>query len=726
MESEKSAGTSVPPKKVYHKGINETLKDKLLGMYLNAWVQDAHKNLMCEMALLTLQYDPNRVKKADEAWGHVRQLEKTVVDVLAMEEDVLYIVSTVETHSGRKKKKKTEPKPSVPEGSVEVTVDQPSRLKDYPHIHMAIAFTTKTGVIRDLSTIARILLNYAQDVDIRKKDGWTSKQKQGRKLDIANDAKILGYVLKNARHEGTMVRLQRTPTVVYNFRNNPLVTQLYSGLYEKTALILTGEINIREKIQLPTPMVQLQIIPHEPSAPLETNLSSTVTEKPIAKTKIMKMINLVKTYLEQHQMAITPEGSIYERTPGSRKSWRVWGKPEQLFKDMVTIETVELLNSTHSDFMRYTSGGYKNIFPYLEMDFMWLEFGDFYFSIPTSNIVRKTDEPFEHECFNFFPEITYDMIKPVFRSDLIKPVHWLSILENSGYIVDGEPTKEGVLVIKSLYNLLMPKTHKSKELVLFGDSNAGKSSLIAPIQGILPKDKVQKIHDDGGFELAGLVSNPRLVISEEHHSKRLARDQALILLEGKIEDAVRAKHKELQNVEIKARSVFISNDLDWAYEKPKNPLEIVAPVPSTVTVGPPALSAPSPSPATLQLQQKHLESTLAKMGELMKKAEEQLPSNPEQGMVLAKQTEETVMVTKEKDKITVLVGRRETALQMSYPIDKAYGNRLVFCRMSQMPEGKCDSEVRDEMIKMEQGKIPLYAAKVRFGEEAFKDVTSVS
>ncbi|CAH6419614.1 Hypothetical protein HVR_LOCUS684 [uncultured virus] len=86
--------------------------DKRLEEHLNAWVPHVHGVLRCEMALLTIQYDPNRISTAQGAWQEilklekteVLKLEKTVVDILAMEEDILYLVSTAEMHWKKEEK----------------------------------------------------------------------------------------------------------------------------------------------------------------------------------------------------------------------------------------------------------------------------------------------------------------------------------------------------------------------------------------------------------------------------------------------------------------------------------------------------------------------------------------------------------------------------------------------------------------------------------------------
>jgi hypothetical protein len=718
------------PQKTMVKAIVEGLMDKRLGEYLNAWIPHVHGALKCEMALLTIQYDPNRIKPAQKAWEEVSRLEKTVVDILGMEEDTLYVVSTVEMHSGRKKKgkgkKEGKEKEEVKEEILSVKTKEDVKgvfkkynekmeyepgeeylprmygylksiegegkelemvrevakleemkggkeasetiyqitigmingrkvkiggeseevtLKGYPHIHMAIAFTTTTGVIRDLRTIAQKVLTYAHDVDIRKKDGTSMKVRRGRKVDISNDGKVLGYVFKNARHEETAKALKKYPTTIYNYRNNGRITELYTAIYNNTAVIMSMDTNAREKIEVKETTIKQEITKTQTTSE-QTNLAATVTNKPIVNTKLMQMLNMVETYLERNQMAITPRGTIYQRIAESKKSWRYWGTPGEMYKKLVNKETVGLLSKTKKDYEEYTSGGYEEILPYVKLNFMWIEFKDFYYYIPTSEIVKKTEEEFKNECFAYCPEIKYEQVYPELK---VKPVEWLKILENSGYIREEELTEEGKLLVKGVYGLMMPKTHKSKGLALYGESNSGKSSIIEPITALYPQDVILRLTDAGGFGLARMVGKPQIVISEEHHKGRLRRDQELMLLEGNINMSVDIKHKTDVTVYIEARTVFICNERDWAHK---------------------------------------------------------------QNLLMGGQKGGTGPVS----------GQEIISEEV---IDEAYANRLIFTEMRKIPPGRCSHEKREEMIEKEKGIIPLYTAKQQFGENAFKEMGEI-
>ena len=659
--------------KKFLKGVNNALKDKRLGEYLNSWVGATHKQLMCELALLTVQYDPNLIL-LEEAWKNVQELENRILDILASEQDILYVLSSIETHPGTGSKKEDQEGDqkekvliarAILESQIKMLdqnmyallsqlddntlVEQLSKnnllksknkksLKDYPHIHMAVAFTTTTGKIRDLTEISRILLEHAHDVDIRKKDGTRTSKKAGRTADLSNDAKILGYVMKNSRHEETYIKLQtRVPTVLYNFRQNQVVKQLYIGLYAYTPIILMENEQPRNKVETKEPMVEL-IIQEPEKNNYNTNLEREVTVKPVARTELEEMVFLVKTYMEKHQLAITEQGSIYQRIPKSKCSWKYWGTSEKMYLDLLTLETMELLTKKKSQFDLFTAGGCKNLLPYVNLDYKWIEFKDFFMHLPTGGIVKESNV---YECFAYFPEIGYNEIEEVSREG---PRIWLNILRNSEFIKDGSLSEEGGELAKNIYELMLPKSHKSKSIALHGEPNSGKSSLLQPIMKMYPEDVVMSVTKANGFELAKLEGK-QIVILDEFSKKDsgLGREKILKLAEGDIKLAVNRKHKDVTEVDVIARTAFISNKLDWAEEEKIN----------LFTSG---ISA-------------------------------------QHGVVISEEISN---------------------------IDKAYRVRMNFYKMKSFPKNMYSSSDRKEMIEKEKGRIVLFLAKNYFEDIAFR------
>ncbi len=718
---------SVEQKQVkWSETINHTLKDKALGEHLNANIYELHGNLRCEMALLTVTFDPNIVKTPVEGWERINKLEMDIIEYLGREEDVTYAISTVEMHPMKKEKKKEEKKEEegivergievLPEtkedvewifgnldadlkynpatrryqvkervlgylgkampmhkeqmdgviqqnliaadgGGIEIGqelyetagkvikamkgVKMDVRLDKYPHVHIGIGLTTKTGIMRDLRTILRDVLEigYAQDVDVRRRnERYSNKPKRGRKADVGDDAKIIGYIMKNARHSETASTLRRYPTRIYNFRGNEMVRNTYLKIYMKTPVVYE-EVN---RIIMPKLKAQFELVIVEKEEK-QTNLAQevTMTDKPIPKSKLAQMIDMVEAYLEANQMAITPRGTIYQRIPESAKSWKYWGTPEDLYKKIVNRKNMEIMSATRTDYKEYTSGGYNDVLPYVDLDFMWIEYGDFYMHLPTGGVIKKSEnkeeaKKFKYECFAYFPEIKHEEINGI---AVAPPELWGHILKNSGYINENVLTEMGKELVKDLYGITLPKEHKSKCVALYGEKNAGKTSIISVIIMLYPEDVVETITKAGGHELANLEGKQILYLDE--YEGDLGRGTTLKVTEGKVPMAINPKHKNLKTIKPEAKVVISMNEIgEWAYKD-----------------------------------------------------------------------------RKKQDATVLSIGEKEIKLG---GMDEAIMARISFYEMKTMPHDPYASIKREIMLEREKGRIVLYMAKVKYGEHAFR------
>jgi phage/plasmid-associated DNA primase len=106
------------------------------------------------------------------------------------------------------------------------------------------------------------------------------------------------------------------------------------------------------------------------------------------------------------------------------------------------------------------------------------------------------------------------------------PQRWLSILENS---LD-EVTLRNFC---QQYALLFrgPKQRRSRCLYLVGESQCGKSSLLAPLEGIFGRENIGIPSRDKKFSLEDLVGK-RIGILDEFSRNQLPREEFLLLAEG--------------------------------------------------------------------------------------------------------------------------------------------------------------------------------------------------
>jgi hypothetical protein len=106
------------------------------------------------------------------------------------------------------------------------------------------------------------------------------------------------------------------------------------------------------------------------------------------------------------------------------------------------------------------------------------------------------------------------------------PQRWLSILENS---LDEVSLRN----FCNQYALLFrgPKQRRSRCLYLVGESQCGKSSLLAPLEGIFGRENIGIPSRDKKFSLEDLVGK-RIGILDEFSRSQLSREEFLLLAEG--------------------------------------------------------------------------------------------------------------------------------------------------------------------------------------------------
>lgn len=508
------------------------LEDKRLGELLNANIYKLHTDLDVEMILITCEYNPNKIT-LQSAWENILPLEASIVSILSKEIDVVYIVSGIEIHTGSKKEKKKSVDTTVP------TVPEKLSSSNYPHIHLAVALKKNSDAsIREIRSFANMLLNICDDVDVRSKSDRFGKKKKGRDLNIDNDAKILGYVFKNARFKDVYFSLgKRYPCTLFNTYSNPNIDTLFDKFINESCVFFN--------------MKNLIIDSRNPIIPL-------VTDAPL--TNLDKMIRIVDDYLKRNLLKINSRGIIYQLLPGSKCTWIEWGDNDKLIKLITTKQNTNILRKSRADFDDYTKGGYDNIFDGITISFDWIEFNDFFLQLSTGKITKY---PIDAHCFAYF-NIKYSDINSILDKP---PERWLRIIENSNYLDKGELTKDGHILLKDLFELLRPKKHKVKSAFLFGSANCGKTSLIRPILNIFPPSTIMTVTKANSFELGSLKPDTQIIFLDEFSpgTSGLNRDQFLKLLEGKVPMAINSKGVNLCTIISNSKIIILGNDPSWLY-----------------------------------------------------------------------------------------------------------------------------------------------------------------
>jgi hypothetical protein len=156
--------------------------------------------------------------------------------------------------------------------------------------------------------------------------------------------------------------------------------------------------------------------------------------------------------------------------------------------------------------------------PLYEPNENYVEFNDGFYEISTGNLLLELDE--DIVCFCYFP-LSFER-----NVNVCPPKRWLSILENS---------LDEVLVRNfcQQYALLFrgPKQRRNRCLNLVGESQCGKSSLLAPLEGIFGRENIGITSRDKKFSLEDLVGK-RIGILDEFSRNQLSREDFLLLAEG--------------------------------------------------------------------------------------------------------------------------------------------------------------------------------------------------
>jgi hypothetical protein len=456
-------------------------------------------------------------------------------------------------------------------------------LEGYPHIHMAVACTSKSGSFRSLASIERLILDERifKDVNAKtqgraKKFSRDSSREALLESRYLNDAHIIGYTIKNSRYEPAFLRLGRSPALLHNLKSTPEVDLYYTKIVKDCPCIIGN-------ITSPSIMVELKDLPeYKYTQRIIGNYTPISRPTPVNKTPSPdpneRMIQWVTFVMETNELYIGEDLAVYKKIPKSKMTWTLWGTVDDLWTLSADMEHVSLMLSQKGGFHTILSNGKQSIFPKIIMDFEWVEFKDFYIHLE-SGIVTYSQNLFP--CFSYIDNYTYSDFYDVCTSNK-KPPQWTSILENSGYIISGLPTERGLKFLQILFELFLARKHKRHIACIYGDPDARKSSLVAPITEMYPLNKITTMGKTNGFELSCLDSNLIVVMDEfTLQSYGITRETLLRLTEGDTLLPINKKHKDPVSKKSEARPIIMGNSIEsWVYES--QPTQSVQPYSSNI------------------------------------------------------------------------------------------------------------------------------------------------
>lgn len=262
-------------------------------------------------------------------------------------------------------------------------------------------------------------------------------------------------------------------------------------------------------------------------------------------------------------------GSVYKKVPGSKMTY----KPHKTIESFVgTIGSVEPINkiatkwkqeiialmkitdieeklTEETDFAEF-SENYRPRFPRITIDYRMIEYADFFFNTLTTKIYKNQNK---YYCYYYAKHHSLANLKSNLKIFEEKS-QWNEILKNNEL--------DTSVVYALLFELLRPKNVKGLTPVLYGGSNAGKSTLFTPFRNYYPKTHVSSLDTKlTGHYVADLIKSKELVIVEEGNKLLNDADSSTILLKALAGEHIIADKKlgKVDELQTGARIVMAIN-----------------------------------------------------------------------------------------------------------------------------------------------------------------------
>jgi hypothetical protein len=276
-------------------------------------------------------------------------------------------------------------------------------------------------------------------------------------------------------------------------------------------------------------------IMNDPLGQIAKTLTSTVLAKSPDEQFILHVISLMK---QDGILYSSRTGQCYTKELNAMSTYRHYMSLQELlshwtsekFQQRLEREQKEILPKEYARNWRFQVLLYGSKFlrsihqiggeflPLYEPNENYVEFNDGFYEISTGNLLDELDD--DIGCFCSFP-LSFE-----YNVNVCPPQRWLSILENS---------LDEFLVRNfcQQYALLFrgPKQRRNRCLYLVGESQCGKSSLLAPLEGIFGRENIGIPSRDKKFSLEDLVGK-RIGILDEFSRNQLPREEFLLLAEG--------------------------------------------------------------------------------------------------------------------------------------------------------------------------------------------------
>lgn len=453
-------------------------------------------------------------------------------------------------------------------------LDEPKSNKGFAHLHIAICYSNKNGILRDPQTYIEDIGGIFRDsyIGSKKTKQW-KKGKRAGKNEIQADCPraSLSYVLKNNRHDELITKLGNEhlrKRIIINLKD--AVPEIFDMFYQLCTekqdnnVVKQGlELTIINKSGCSLASIRDRYITeidkkrearekgeiYIPNIEISTN-SKLSYKKNTLNDQLTKAINTIRSYMEVNNMVVI-DGSIFIKYPKSKKTYILWKNNENNANDLYNEIIADPDNSYMINYKNKLIDSLRDkgqkIYPRFEMQCSWIEFYDCYFCLPTATITRCDIDEY---CIQYYPEITYNMIKDV---DEIAPRRLLEIIYNS--------VREELLpnFLKMLFKIFLPKKHKDGTLFLLGEPNSGKTTLLDAVKRFYPKTRIGYFSKSLTFSLEGIIDKDIISVDEGVNLDKVDSSTLLKLFEGVADITIDCKNKKSSNCIINGHILLASN-----------------------------------------------------------------------------------------------------------------------------------------------------------------------
>lgn len=428
-----------------------------------------------------------------------------------------------------------------------------NNLLGYPHIHIAIGYAN----IVNVEKFVKEIYDYLMEIKIfPDPDVAVTKTKEAEM-----EGKAITYVLKN--HANMYVHNQ----IREYGGGEEEICKFYinsTGNEEMYKEFAKGFVEKRDRKYFRR--ISMEIIRRVKEIPNVIKEEKRVVTIDPEKNNYNRLLSYILEVMRESNLVICT-GEIYIKEQGTKMTYRQYMDIESFVTNITAVEPyntighkwngsiIKIMKEQDEEKIAEISLGsaesnYRIRFPRIKMDYRMIEFKDFYFNTITAKIYKEQNKYYCH----YYSGVTMENLE-VKLGRFEQTSEWMKILRNSRI--------NNRIIYGLLFTLLRPKGFKSPIPMVYGDSNAGKTTLIEPFKNYYPKNKVSTLSKaPSEYHIYDMVQEKELTILEEGNAilnDIRARSQTLILLEGTSDVTANKKHGEIKNIPLRVNIAVMCN-----------------------------------------------------------------------------------------------------------------------------------------------------------------------